>query len=206
MIKGMIKTGLFLFVVAALAGILLAFTESQTAPVIRENQIKAEENAQKEVLPSDAFSDEFTKEIDNKKISYRVGFTTDGKVTGAVFKVSPKGFGGDIKTIVGINKDGRVVNYKILSLSETPGLGNKLTSEKFSSDFKNLLANNSSPNFKVKKDGGDVDAITAATISSRAFCTGINQALDSFKLVKEDVLSAKFTQKAEEAPITGGVK
>ena len=58
----------------------------------------------------------------------------------------------------------------------------------------------------MKKDNGDVDAITAATISSRAFCKGINEALDNFKLVKNDILSAQLPIKTSETPTNGGTK
>ena len=193
MIKGMLKTGLFLFVVAAISGVLLAYTQSLTAPVIEKNQKDAEEKALNLVLPSLRFSDEITSEKDGKKITYRVGYDKNGDLTGAVFKVSPKGFGGLINTMVGINKEGQVVNYKILSLSETPGLGSKLTSDDFTNKFKKLLETNKTPIFKVKKDKGDVDAVTAATISSRAFCVGINEALNNFNIFKEQILANKYS-------------
>ena len=192
--NNMLKTGGFLFVVAAISGTLLAFSESLTAPVIKENQLKAEIEAQNEVLPSFEFLEK-TANVNGKPINYKVGFDRNGKVTGAVFKVSPKGFGGLINTMVGINNQGRVIYYKILSLSETPGLGSKLTSEKFSEGMKGLIENNASPIFKVKKDGGDVDAVTAATISSRAFCSGLNEALENYNVLKDQILSSKLPDK-----------
>ena len=193
MIKGMINTGIFLFVVAAISGVLLAFTQNLTAPIIKENEIIAENNAQKEVLPSDSFSSNIKGEVNGKTIYYRVGFDKDGKVTGAVFKVSPRGFGGLINTMVGINAEGKIINYKILSLSETPGLGSKLTSEKFTNNMKALLTSDSPDVFKVKKDGGNVDAVTAATISSRAFCNGMNEALEYYRNLKENILATKYS-------------
>ncbi len=192
--NNMLKTGGFLFVVAAISGTLLAFSESLTGPVIKQNQLKAEIEAQNEVLTSFEFQEK-SANINGKQINYKVGFDRNGKVTGAVFKVSPKGFGGLINTMVGINNQGRVINYKILSLSETPGLGSKLTSEKFSEGIKGLIDNNASPVFKVKKDGGDVDAVTAATISSRAFCAGLTEALDNYNALKEQILSSKIEEK-----------
>ena len=194
MTKDMLKTGLFLFAVAAISGTLLAYSESLTAPVIKQNQLNAEIEAQNNVLPSFTFS-ESTTTINGKSINYKVGFDKKGNVTGAVFKVSPKGFGGIINTMVGVNPEGKVINYKILSLSETPGLGSKLTSEKFTNGMKTLLSTNNSPVFKVKKDGGDVDAVTAATISSRAFCSGIEEAKENFNLLKDNILSAKLPEK-----------
>ncbi len=193
MSKDMAKTGLFLFIVAAISGILLAFTQNLTAPVIEKNQKLAEEEAQKNILPSLRYSDDITSEKDGKKLTYRVGYDKDGNVTGAIIKVSPKGFGGNINTMVGINNNGKVVNYIILKpLNETPGLGYKITSEEFTKNMKTLLATESQIIFKVKKDGGSVDAVTAATISSRAFCSGIQEALDSFNSFKELILANKY--------------
>ena len=201
MIKGMLKTGLFLFIVSAISGLLLAFSESITGPIISANQLKTETEAQNNILPSKTFS-EFTTNEAGKIISFKVGFDESNNVTGAVFKVSPKGFGGPINTLVGINKEGKVTGYKILSLSETPGLGSKLTSQTFTENLKTLLSINSNPKFKVKKDGGDVDAITAATISSRAFCLGLSEAQNTFNNYKEKILAFK----APENQIPGGVK
>ncbi len=200
---GMLKTGIFLFVVAAISGILLAFTQSLTAPVIAQNQLNAEMEAQKEVLPSKAFAD-ITSTKDGKTLNYKVGFDNKDQVTGAVFKVSPKGFGGVINIIVGVNTEGKVLSYKILSLNETPGLGNKLKSKEFETNMKNLLTSDKQPVFKVKKDGGDVDAITAATISSRAFCTGVREAQENFNLFKDEILSAKAPVNSQIPQTQGG--
>ena len=133
---------------------------------------------------------------------YKAGNIESNKVTGAVFKVAPKGFGGPINTLVGINAEGKVTGYKILSLSETPGLGSKLTSDSFNEKLKTLLAINPNPRFKVKKDQGDVDAITAATISSRAFCLGLTEAQETFNTYKDKILAFK----APDVQIPGGVK
>ena len=201
MIKGMLKTGLFLFIVSAVSGLLLAFSESVTGPIISKNQLKTETEAQNTILPSKSFS-EFTVIESDKTISFKVGFDESNKVTGAVFKVAPKGFGGPINTLVGINAEGKVTGYKILSLSETPGLGSKLTSDSFNEKLKTLLAINPNPRFKVKKDQGDVDAITAATISSRAFCLGLTEAQETFNTYKDKILAFK----APDVQIPGGVK
>ena len=200
---GMFKTGTFLFVVAAISGILLAFTQSLTAPVIAQNQLNAEIKAQNDVLPSKVFAD-ITSTKDGKTLNYKVGFDNKDQITGAVFKVSPKGFGGIINIIVGINAEGKVLNYKILSLNETPGLGNKLKSKEFESKMLALLTSDKKPVFKVKKDGGDVDAITAATISSRAFCTGIREAQENFNLFKDEILSAKVPASSQVPQTQGG--
>ncbi len=99
----------------------------------------------------------------------------------AVETYSKKGFGGDVLLMVGFLPDGSIYNTAVLGHSETPGLGDKMDAakSKFSEQFKNQ--NPESFKLKVKKDGGQVDAITAATISSRAFCDGVQRAYDAVK-------------------------
>ncbi|HNX77851.1 MAG TPA: RnfABCDGE type electron transport complex subunit G [Candidatus Rifleibacterium sp.] len=184
--KDMLHMGLFLFVIAAIAGVLLAFTESFTAPYILENQKKLEEQARREVLPTAATFKEgsFIDTSASQTLSFSSGFLPSGELAGIVVKVSPKGFAGPIEMMLGITGNGRVNGFKILSLKETPGLGSKLTTAAFAEPFKKLISEVSDPIFKVKKDNGNVDAITAATISSRAFCSGVRQALDIFHKVQ----------------------
>ena len=190
--KDMLHMGLFLFVIAAIAGILLAFTESFTAPYILENQKKVEEQARREVLPAAATFKEssFIDTTASQTIIFSSGFLANGELAGIVVKVAPKGFAGPIEMMLGINSNGRVNGFKVLSLKETPGLGSKLTAATFAEPFKKLISEVSDPIFKVKKDNGNVDAITAATISSRAFCSGVREAVDIFRKVQPQLSSA----------------
>lgn len=103
----------------------------------------------------------------------------DGKPVGyAIRTYSHKGYGGDIWVMVGFLPDGKIDNTVVLDMKETPGLGSKLTSEKFKSQF--IGKDPADFKLKVKKDGGDVDALTGATISSRAFSGAIQLAYDAF--------------------------
>lgn len=104
----------------------------------------------------------------------------------AVETFSPKGYGGTVRLLVGFLPDGTIYNTEVISHNETPGLGNKM--EKSKSDF-SLQFNGKNPKdyaLKVKKDGGDVDAITAATISSRAFSDAVQRAYDTFMGTRTD--------------------
>lgn len=205
--KDMLKMGLFLFVVAAVAGVLLAITEQITAPKIAENKKALLEQARKEVLPSAATfsSNEFKADNSTESITYNAGFDKDGKMTGVVLNVYPKGYAGPIEMVIGLNPDGRIAGIKILSQKETPGLGTKLADPVFLEPFKKLLESKEKPVFLVKQDGGDVDAITAATISSRAFCAGIRDSLAAFEAIKPQLSSLKAPA-AISAPITGGTQ
>lgn len=109
------------------------------------------------------------KEIEGKKLW--VGLDKDGKEIGVVIKVSPRGYAGIINTTIGINRDDTISSVAInkLDQTETPGLGVKITQDSFKNQFKGKKGDE----LKLKKDGGTIDAITAATISSRAVANGI---------------------------------
>lgn len=97
----------------------------------------------------------------------------------AVNTYTKKGFSGNISLMAGFKPDGTIINISVLEQKETPGLGTKMTEPKFKEQFN--YKNPSSFTLKVKKDGGPVDAITAATISSRAFCDGIQRAYNTLQ-------------------------
>lgn len=212
--KDMLHMGLFLFVIAAVAGVLLAYTESITAPLILENRQKAEELARREVLPgAEKFNEsKFTDTAASQTYSYSTGVDSNGEVAGVVIKVAPKGYAGPIEMVIGIDKTGKINGYKVLSQKETPGLGTKLSDPVFAEPFKKLIAEKATPVLLVKKDGGDVDGITAATISSRAFCKGVNEAVELFKKVQPQLtampqtptLPAVSSETASQTSITGG--
>jgi len=92
---------------------------------------------------------------------------------------SSKGYSGDIWIMVGFNMTGEIQNIFVVEHKETPGLGSKMTTPGFVNQF--LGMNPEQMNLKVKKDGGDVDGITAATISSRAYAEAVQLAFDTFK-------------------------
>jgi len=96
----------------------------------------------------------------------------------AVKTYTKNAFGGEMWLMVGMLPDGTINKVSVIDQKETPGLGTKVTEEKFKTQF--MGKNPSSFKLKVKKDGGDVDAITAATISSRAVCDAIERAYKAF--------------------------
>ena len=110
----------------------------------------------------------------------------DGEIVGyAIEAATSKGFGGAIVLMVGFEPDGTIYNTAVISHTETPGLGDKIDVKK--SDF-SVQFNGKNPetfHLSVKKDGGDVDAITASTISSRAFCDAVETAYKTFKDIQQ---------------------
>ncbi len=97
----------------------------------------------------------------------------------AISTYTYKGYSGLIRLMVGFLPDGCIENVAVLEQKETPGLGTKIADDKFKSQF--IGKNPEKFNLKVKKDGGDVDAITAATISSRAYCDAVQRAYEALK-------------------------
>ncbi len=93
---------------------------------------------------------------------------------GYVIEVTPSGFGGTIDMVVGVKTDGTVAGVEIISMSETSGLGANASKESFRSQFVGK-----SGDLAVTKDGGDIDALTGATITSRAVTQGVNTALQA---------------------------
>lgn len=102
-----------------------------------------------------------------------------GDTLAYVINASSTGFGGPIRLMVGFRPDGSIYNTAVLSHSETPGLGAKCTEESFAGQFRNF--DTATKKLSVTKDGGDVDAITASTITSRAYCAALENALASFR-------------------------
>ncbi len=101
---------------------------------------------------------------------------------GAAVESETNGFGGKIKIMVGFDKEGNIIDYAILQQAETPGLGTKMV-DWFKTDKNNQNIKGKNPEknkLTVTKDGGEVDAITAATISSRAFLAAVNLAYNAY--------------------------
>ena len=149
-----------------------------------DNAAKAKnEAAIKEVLPEEVakIDEEKSIELDGVKYTYNLAYDESGNTVGCAVNVAPVGFGGPIVIKVGFKVDAQtgknlVWNTKVLSHAETPGLGAKCSEPAFADQFKGL-----DPTVKtldVTKDGGDIDAITASTITSRAFTDGVATAVN----------------------------
>ena len=174
---------LTLFVVALVASTALGFVYEATKGPIEIAKMEQKKAAIKEVVPE--FNNaplEMMKEIEKdggKVVLYEA--RKDSVLTGvAIETFTNKGFSGFVKLMVGMTPEGNLYKISVLEQKETPGLGDKMVPSKssFSSQFSGK--NPSQFKLKVKKDGGDVDAITAATISSRAFCDAVNRAYQTF--------------------------
>ena len=159
-----------------------------TAEPIALAEQAAKVEALKGVLPAfDATTPE-TKTIDEMPITVYTATSGDEVVGYAVETMSKLGFGGAVRMMVGFDPDGRVVNINVLEQTETPGLGTKMCDEGnplLGSVKGQRLEDKQLVDGKlaVRKDGGDVDALTAATISSRAYVDAVNRAWMAYKSV-----------------------
>ena len=106
-----------------------------------------------------------------------------GHEDGTAIETTVDGFGGTIRLMVGFDAEGNILGYEILEHQETPGLGSHIEHWFKNADKpnQNIIGRKADGKFAVSKDGGEIDAITAATISSRAFLKAINQAYAEFK-------------------------
>ncbi len=172
-----------LTVICLVSSAILGGVYSITKDPIEMAQVAKTNSAISKVVPkfdNDPSAELFNIEVGGK--SYKVyPAKMSGNIVGyAVESYTSAGFGGRINLMVGFNIDSTIVNTAVLSHNETPGLGDKMVEGK--SDFSVQFKGKNPEDFKisVKKDGGDVDAITASTISSRAFCDAVNSAYKVF--------------------------
>ena len=175
---------LILFLICAVATTLLALTNDVTAPKIQELAAQTELAARKKVL---ADAEEFVQQdsinLDGKEYECFKGVKGD-EVTGYVFTTAAKGYGGDIKVMTGVDAQGKVSGVEILEISETAGLG--MNAKK--PDFLNQFIGKTFEIFVSKDKPGEnsVDALTGATISSRAVTSAVNNALRLFEAATND--------------------
>lgn len=162
---------------------LLAGVYALTAEPIAAAAAAKNEAAIMEVLPETAVSieEERTVEFEGASYAYNLAYDEVGNVVGCAVNVAPVGFGGPISIKVGFDVNGVIWNTKVLSQAETPGLGAKCVEPSFSDQFKGW--NPAEKDLAVKKDGGDVDAITASTITSRAYADGLLLATKVFQAI-----------------------
>ena len=164
------------------SGLLAGVYALTKAPIDAAAKAK-NEAAILEVLPDTAASieEERTVEFEGQTYAYNLAYDEVGNVVGCAINVSPVGFGGPIAIKVGFDINGVIWNTKVLSQAETPGLGAKCVEPSFYDQFKGF--NPAEKTLAVKKDGGDVDAITASTITSRAYADGLALAVKVFHAI-----------------------
>ncbi len=172
-----------LFAITLVAGVSLGFINDITKGPKAKAKLERKISALKNVLPE--FNNNPVEDVkliksDLAKDSVEIyaAFLNENQTGTAIVGSSEKGFSGLVKIMVGFNSDGSIKNIAVLEQKETPGLGTKMKDEKFIKQFRGKHP--STFNLKVIKDQGDVDALTGATISTRAFSEATQMAYDVF--------------------------
>ena len=183
---------LVLTLVAVIMGGVLAYVNHLTEGPITEQKEKALANGIKTVMVCNdlvvANTNEVKQNIDGKEhtfIIYQVK-NAQGQDLGAAVQSTTMGFGGDLKVLVGFDPDGKILGYTLLEHAETPGLGAKADLWFQKGQKGDIIGKDPKEPLTVSKDGGQVDAITASTITSRAFLKAVNQAYNAYKVTPAD--------------------
>ena len=181
--KDIIIPVIALFVICLVASVLLALTNNITESKIEENNIQTAIASRSEVLSEvnsvkvASYGDE--KVDEQSGLTYCEGLDEGGKVIGYILTSASKGYGGDVKVMIGYDLEGTIVGFTILDCSnETPGLGQNSKKPEFMSRF--IGKSGELTVDKNSNEGQNIQAITAATITSKAVTKAVNEATAAF--------------------------
>ncbi len=178
--KNVVIPTIVLTVICLVISAALAFTNDITKDRIEKIDTQNSIAAMAEIFTEKGteFSGTYTIVFENSEYEYNTAFM-DGEVCGYVFITSTSGYGGEVKVMTGVNMDGTVEAIKILSVAdETPGLGQSAANEEFTAQFSGKSGEISTAKNK------DIDALTGATVTTKAVINDVNTALKLFELVK----------------------
>lgn len=188
--REMINMIVVLTVLTTLSGGLLAAVKSKTEVQI-ENQVLKFQKAPaiKEIFPdatNDPLAERFTIKSDNMELQVFPGKLADGSKVVA-FETKGTGFGGALGLMVGVNLDtDKIINVRVTTHSETPGIGSRAKDNlSFVSQFAGMGFDKK---FAVKGDGGDIDAMSGATVTSKGVCVAAAQAKDIYEKLKPEIV------------------
>ena len=173
--KKILQLILSLTLISAVCAAVLAIVNNATKERIANLATLKANNAARAVLPASVKAIEPVKDPADASLTAFIGYADDAKTQIAGYAVpglTAKGYGGNIRLMVGLNPDRTVISYQVLAAAETPGLGSNLSTPAFIARFKDQPATS----VKVTKDGGKIEALTSATITSRAVCDAVADA------------------------------
>ena len=176
-----------LFAVTLIASSALGVVFEFTKKAIEISNLKKQAKAIEAVLPSfEKLGDSYKVMPSDEKdsLEFFPAYNANNELVGTAVKTyTNKGFSGHIEIMTGFTPDGTITGYQVLQHQETPGLGSKMNEwfRNTNNDKQNVIGKNpGKDNFTVSKDGGNIDAITAATISSRAFLDAVQRAYNTY--------------------------
>ncbi len=189
--------------ITAICVALLAYVNELTKEPIAQANAKTLSDAVKAVVPgfdNDPIAEKKIQEVDG--VEYAVyPASKGGEFIGAAVESKAMGFGGDLKVLVGFDAQGNIIDYSLLSHAETPGLGSKADAWFKKGEKGDITGKNPGETpLTVTKDNGQIDAITASTITSRAFLNAVNLAYAAYDGQNEADAVSGATQKNVEQP------
>lgn len=198
--KQILSVGIMLAAFAVGATSLVAITEAYTRDKIIENERQSLLSAINALVDSHQYNNDIltdiitlpkTQQLATKENTIVYRARKDGAPVATIFtSIAPNGYSGTIKLLVGVYYDGTLAGVRVINHKETPGLGDKIDEKKTNwiLKFKGLsLTNPSEPQWAVKKDGGDFDQFTGATITPRAVVTAVKNALQFFEQNRDEL-------------------
>ena len=195
---------LVLTLVAVIMGGILAYVNHLTEGPINAQKEKTLADGIKTVMVCNdlvvANTDEVKQNDEKgKEITFKIYQVKDaqGQDLGAAVESTTGGFGGDLKVLVGFDPEGKILGYTLLEHQETPGLGAKADKWFQKGEKGDIIGKTPSEPLTVSKDGGQVDAITASTITSRAFLLAVNQAYNAYKATPAADAATGATQQSK---------
>ena len=171
-----------LFTITLVASAAVGGVYTITKEPIAQAKVAAVNAALQQVLPEYEATTSQTIEVNSLPIVAHTATVANKAVGYAIESLSKNGFGGTVRLMVGFDTEGTILNINVLEQKETPGLGTKMADEGNVLLLSLKEKKASEVNMTVKKDGGDIDALTAATISSRAYAEAVAVAYEAFKV------------------------
>lgn len=191
--RPIVKHGLILFAFCLGFGLLLAFIDEATLTDIAARAVEDKQNSLSQILPDGIHDNNpvndtlVVKNPEGKDITvYRA--RKEGRVTGVAYEIYGTGYAGEIKLMIGLDAEGKILGVRVLAHKETPGLGDKIEVKKtdWILKFNGLsLGNPPIERWKVKKDGGDFDQFAGATITPRGVVGAIRRGQEFFAANKQ---------------------
>jgi electron transport complex protein RnfG len=200
--KHILRVGLLLGLFAVVATTLVALTETSTREQIKENEREALLSGINALIPHEQYDNAILQDMivldatdalgtEEPTTVYRARKQGEN-VAVVLTAVAPNGYSGTIKMLVGIYADGTLAGVRVINHKETPGLGDKIDEKKadWIFQFEGLsLTNPASEKWKVKKDGGEFDQFTGATITPRAVVSAVKRSLEYFRSHSDELFA-----------------
>lgn len=198
--KHILRVGIMLGLFAIVATAMVAFTEDNTRSQIKENERQALLDAISALIPHDEYDNAILNDTLTLPATETLGTEAatrvfrareNGQPVAVIFTVvAPNGYSGKIKMLVGIYHDASLAGVRVINHKETPGLGDKIDEKRadWILQFEGLsLEQPISAKWKVKKDGGEFDQFTGATITPRAVVSAVKQSLEYFRAHRDEL-------------------